>query len=275
MLDEADRMFDMGFLPDIRRILARLPSRRQTLLFSATMPAEVRELARGILRDPVTVQIAPSRPAASVSHALYPVPPHLKTPLLLTILERTDRESVLVFTRTKHRTKSLALRLVQAGHSAAGLQGNLSQNQRARALEGFRTGRFRILVATDLAARGIDVAAISHVINFDMPHTVDDYTHRIGRTGRAAKTGDAFTLVTAEDEGVVRGIERVLGARIERRYLEGFNYKAAPPPRVPTRPAYRRAGPTPRHFGGPTVRRPPNADRHNSYHHHVTQDSKQ
>ena len=230
VLDEADRMFDMGFMPDIRRILQKLPVQRQTLLFSATMPDEIRRLAHEILRNPVTLQIAHSKPAESVSHALYPVSQHLKTALLLAILEQTDRESVLVFTRTKHRAKRLATNLSRAGHSAACLQGNLSQRQRQNAMDGFRSGKYRILVATDIAARGIDVSTISHVINFDMPNSVDDYTHRIGRTGRAAKTGDAFTLITTEDEGVVRGIERILGSKIERRKLNDFDYGAKPPP---------------------------------------------
>ena len=230
VLDEADRMFDMGFMPDIRRILQKLPVQRQTLLFSATMPDEIRRLAHEILRNPVTLQIAHSKPAESVSHALYPVSQHLKTALLLAILEHTDRESVLVFTRTKHRAKRLATNLSRAGHSATCLQGNLSQRQRQNAMDGFRSGKYQILVATDIAARGIDVSTISHVINFDMPNSVDDYTHRIGRTGRAAKTGDAFTLITTEDEGVVRGIERILGSKIERRKLNDFDYGAKPPP---------------------------------------------
>ena len=231
ILDEADQMFDMGFLPDIRRIVSHLPKMRQTLLFAATMPADIRSLVNEILRDPVTAQAGFIAPAATVSHALYPVEQHLKQKLLLELLRHTDTESVLVFTRTKHRAKRLGLQLVKAGYKAASLQGNLSQNRRREVMAGFRSGKYQILVATDIAARGLDVSGISHVVNFDMPNTVDAYTHRIGRTGRAAQTGDAFTLVTGDDVGLVRRIERVLGVPLERRQVEGFDYRAPAPER--------------------------------------------
>ncbi len=224
VLDEADQMFDMGFFPDIRRILGHLPRQRQTLLFSATMPTEIRRLASDILTAPETVQVDTVAPATTVSHALYPVAQHRKTELLLELLQHSDTGSVLVFTRTKHRAKNLDAKLCKSGFKAASLQGNLSQGQRQAALDGFRSGRFQILVATDIAARGIDVSQVSHVINYDIPATTEAYIHRIGRTGRAARSGDAYTLVGSEDQGMVRAIEKVLGRAIERRTLTGFDY---------------------------------------------------
>jgi ATP-dependent RNA helicase RhlE len=224
VLDEADQMFDMGFLPDIRRIVGHVPRQRQTLLFSATMPAQIRGLAGETLTDPVTVQVGDSAPADTVSHALYPVEPHLKTPLLLELLRHTDTGPVLVFTRTKHRAKNLGEKLSRSGFRSTCLQGNLSQNRRQAALDGFKDGTFQILVATDIAARGIDVSRVSHVINYDVPNTPEAYIHRIGRTGRAYRTGDAFTFVTTEDRDMVRAIDRVIGVPVERRTLDGFDY---------------------------------------------------
>lgn len=236
VLDEADQMFDMGFFPDIRRILGHLPKQRQNLLFSATMPPQIRKLAAEVLNQPDTIQVDTVAPATTVKHALYPVAQHLKTALLLQLLRHTSTESVLVFTRTKHRAKRLGLQLEKAGYKSASLQGNLSQNRRQEALDGFRDGRFQILVATDIAARGIDVSQISHVVNYDIPNTPETYIHRIGRTGRAARTGDAFTLVSDDEKGLVKAIEKLFGSTIERRTIDGFNYHEAAPPRQPQKP---------------------------------------
>ena len=224
VLDEADTMCDMGFLPDIRSILSHLPSKRQTLLFSATMPEDIRKLAVSILNDPDIVQVDPIAPVKTVSHALYPVPDSLKKKLLLAMLQQTPTGRALIFTRTKHRARSLGLDLSKLEYRVSALQGNLSQNRRDEAMNGFRSGKYDILVATDIAAHGIDVPEVSHVINFDMPDTVDAYIHRIGRTGRALQTGEAFTLAVAEDALMVRDVEKVLDARIERRRLPNFDY---------------------------------------------------
>jgi ATP-dependent RNA helicase RhlE len=222
VLDEADHMFDMGFLPDVRKILRAVPAQRQSLLFSATMPVEVRTLADQVLKQPHVVELAHSRPAETVEHALYPVASGRKVDLLRHLLANDEFTSAIVFLRTKHRAKRLAQQLSRLGHAAVALEGNMSQPQRDRAMSGFRDGRFDILVATDIAARGIDVANVSHVINFDVPNTPDAYTHRIGRTGRAERSGKAFTLVCDADRSAVRDIEHTLGMPIARCRVPGF-----------------------------------------------------
>ncbi|HEY5658622.1 MAG TPA: DEAD/DEAH box helicase [Myxococcota bacterium] len=252
VLDEADHMFDMGFLPDIRRILAALPARRQNLLFSATMPKEIRRLADDLLANPHVVELAGNAPVATIDHALYLIAEHRKRSLLEHVLTRDDCSSAIVFTRTKHRARRLAQDLSKAGHRAVGLQGNMSQAQRDRAMGGFRARRYDILVATDIAARGIDVSGVSHVINFDVPNTPEAYTHRIGRTGRAEREGVACTFVTGGDREWVRATERMLGAPIPRRQVEGFEPDVEDPiePRRAARGHSRPARPGRRPRGG-------------------------
>jgi len=216
VLDEADRMLDMGFMPDIKRVIAELPEKRQNLLFSATMPKDILAFAKRILVDPKTVRVDLAVPVTSVKHTFYRTQPEKKTALLEELLGRTEHESMLIFTRTKHKAKSLSRKLASCGYDATLLQGNMSQNQREKALNGFRDGSFTIMVATDIAARGIDCDRISHVVNYDMPDTVETYTHRIGRTGRAGRSGSAISLVTQEDAVQMRAIERVVDVTIER-----------------------------------------------------------
>ncbi|MDX2186743.1 MAG: DEAD/DEAH box helicase [Opitutaceae bacterium] len=265
ILDEVDRMLDMGFIRNVKRVIGLCPPKRQTLFFSATVPPEIEEVARFALKSPERIEIGRARSVnESVNHAIYTVPFHLKFTLLLALLERIDFQSVIIFSRTKHGADKIARKLKTANHSVAVLHANRSQNQRLEALEGFKSGRYEVMVATDIAARGIDVHGVSHVINYDVPENPEDYVHRIGRTGRAMAVGDAFMLATPDDARDVRDIERFIGAKIPQLRLEGFDYEQkAPAPiageqtRMQQRKEHKFSPNHPRAFGGGDPRHHP------------------